>query len=223
MSLARSDLTAVRCPSPERSPPLGGDGGDFHPRIDPCADVRGAPADDHAPMTFTDYILDSALVLLVLLQIKERKLTTKALVRPMVIVAIAVVNYLHGIPTAGNDLVLLVVLALVGLLIGVGSGQAVMMRRDPDGEVLARAGWISALFWVLGMGSRFAFLVWMTHGGAAAVARFSAEHGITSSAAWVDALLAMAILEVIGRTVTQAIRRRASTRVPAASTAFCAA
>jgi hypothetical protein len=64
-------------------------------------------------------------------------------------VAIAVANYLRGIPTAGNDLVLVVVLALVGLLIGVASGQAVIMRRDADGEVLARSGWVSGFFWVL--------------------------------------------------------------------------
>ena len=62
-------------------------------------------------------------MLLVLLQIKERKLTAEAIIRPMVIVAIAVADYLHGIPTAGNDLVLIVVLALVGLLIGVASGK----------------------------------------------------------------------------------------------------
>lgn len=98
------------------------------------------PGDDDAVMTFTDDLMDSALVLLVLLQIKERKLTAKALIRPVVIVAIAVANYLHGIPTAGNDLVLLVVLALIGLLIGVASGQAVMMRRGVNGDVLARPG-----------------------------------------------------------------------------------
>jgi hypothetical protein len=33
-------------------------------------------------MTTTDYLIDSALVLLVLFQIKERPLTTKALIRP---------------------------------------------------------------------------------------------------------------------------------------------
>jgi hypothetical protein len=36
------------------------------------------------------------------------------------------------------------------------------MRGGPDGEVLARAGWASAFFWVLGMGSRFAFIFWIT-------------------------------------------------------------
>ena len=54
-------------------------------------------------MTTTDYLIDSALVLLVLLQIKERPLTTKALIRPLVIVAIAVVNYLHGVANSGID------------------------------------------------------------------------------------------------------------------------
>jgi hypothetical protein len=186
---------------------VGGERRDFHPRIDPCADVRKAFADDDAPMTFTDYLIDSALVLLVLLQIKERKLTAKALIRPLVIVAIAVANYLHGIPTAGNDLVLIVVLALVGLLIGVGSGQAVMMRRDSDGEVLARAGWISGFFWVLGMGSRFAFLIWVNNGGAATIGHFSATHSITSGEAWTVALLAMAVFEVCGRSLIQALRR----------------
>ncbi len=80
-------------------------------------------------MTTTDYLIDSTLVLLVLLQIKERPLTTRALIRPLVIVAIAVMTYLNGIPTAGNDLVLVGVLTLVGLLIGIGSGQTVLMRR----------------------------------------------------------------------------------------------
>lgn len=170
-------------------------------------------------MTFTDYILDSALVLLVLLQIKERRLTTKALVRPLVIVAIAVVIYLHGIPTAGDDLVLVGVLALTGLLIGVASGQTVLMRRDEHGEVLARSGWASAIFWVLGMGSRFAFAVWVSHGGAATIGQFSAQHSITSAEAWTVALLAMAVFEVAGRTLVQAARRRQLEGTPIAELA----
>ena len=159
-------------------------------------------------MTPLDYILDSALVLLVLIQIKERELTTRALVRPLIIMAIAVGNYLHGIPTAGNDLVLVGVLATVGGLIGLASGQSLLMRAGADGNVLARAGWASAFFWVLGMGSRFAFLIWINSGGKAAVASFSATHAITSGAAWTDALLAMAVFEVLGRTALVAFRRQ---------------
>lgn len=181
---------------------------DLHPQIDPDADVRAAVLADHAPMSTTDYLLDSALVLLVLLQIKERKLTTQSILRPIVIVGVAVANYFHNIPTAGNDLVLIFVLALTGLTIGGASALTVHMRRGDHGDVLARAGWASAFFWVLGMGSRFAFLIWITHGGSSAIASFSASHSITSGAAWTDALLAMAVLEVLGRSLIMALRRR---------------
>ena len=170
--------------------------------------MRAGVLTDDAPMTTTDYLIDSALVLLVLLQIKERKLTTQAIVRPIIIVGVAFASYFHSIPTAGNDLVLIAALALTGLTIGVASAVAVVMRRGGEGEVLARAGWASAFFWVLGMGSRFAFLVWITHGGSPAITSFSASHSITSGAAWTDALLAMAVLEVLGRSLTMALRRR---------------
>ena len=166
-------------------------------------------------MTTTDYLIDSVLVLLVLLQIKERPLTTHALVRPLIVVSVAVVTYLQGIPTAGNDLVLVGTLALLGLAIGVASGQTVLMRRGSDGDVLARSGWASGIFWVLGMGSRFAFAVWISHGGAATIGQFSAQHAITSGEAWTAALLAMAVFEVCGRSLVQAARRHRLQAVPA--------
>jgi hypothetical protein len=159
-------------------------------------------------MSPLDYILDSALVLLVLIQIKERELTTKSLIRPLIIVGIAVANYLHGIPTAGNDLVLVAVFATIGGLLGLAAGKTLFMRTGAEGRVLARAGWAAAFFWVLGMGSRFAFIVWLSHGGHASVAHFSAQHSITSGEAWTVALLAMAVFEVAGRTVMVAARRQ---------------
>lgn len=158
-------------------------------------------------MTTTDYLIDSALVLLVLFQLKERELTTRALIRPLVILSIAVFTYLKGFPTGGNDLILVAVLAIIGALIGVASGQTVFMRGGTSGKVLARAGWASAFFWVLGMGSRFAFLIWASHGGVSAIASFSAQHSITSHEAWTVALLAMAVFEVCGRTLILAARR----------------
>jgi hypothetical protein len=186
---------------------LGGGGGDLHLKINPGADVGARRTDHDAPMTTTDYLIDSLLVLLVLLQIKERPVTTKTLVRPLVIVGVAVANYLHGIPTAGNDLVLIAILALVGSAIGLASAQTVLMRVGADGEVLARAGWASGFFWVLGMGSRFAFIYWITHTGDASLAHFSAQHAITAGA-WTVALLAMALCEVVSRSALMAVRRQ---------------
>ncbi len=171
-------------------------------------------------MTTTDYLIDSALILLVLLQIKERPLAVRQLLRPLVIVAIAVGSYLQGIPTARNDLELAAITILIGATIGVASGQTVIMRRGAGGEALARSGWISGFFWVLGMGSRMAFLVWISHGGSATIASFSAQHAITSTEAWTVALLGMAVAEVLGRTAVLATRsRRIATQTAIAATA----
>jgi hypothetical protein len=159
-------------------------------------------------MSPTDYLLDSALVLLVLFQIKERALTTQSIIRPLIIVGVAVVIYFNGLPTAGNDLVLVGVLGALGLALGTAAGRATFVRLRPsDDTVVARAGLIAAVLWVVGMGLRFAFLVWISHGGQASLAHFSAIHSITSSEAWTDALLAMAVCEVAGRTLVLAARR----------------
>ncbi|MCL2417826.1 MAG: hypothetical protein FWD04_00925 [Conexibacteraceae bacterium] len=157
-------------------------------------------------MSTSTYLIDSALVLMVLLQIKERTLTTKQLVRPLIILGIAVASYLHGIPTGGNDLLLAGVLATVGGIIGIASGMTVIMNRRADGTTGFRAGWLSGILWVLGMGSRFAFAFWTSHGGASVIGSFSAAHQITSAEAWTVALLAMAVFEICGRTVAMALR-----------------
>jgi hypothetical protein len=194
--------------------------GRFHPRINLRADVRTPPAQHDRPMSPTDYILDSALVLLVLLQVRERQFTRKQVIRPLVIVGIAVATYLNGVPTAGNDLALAACLALIGGAIGIASGQTAKLRRDGDGGIRFRAGWASAVFWVLGMGSRFAFLVWISHGGATMIAAFSANHAITSDEAWTVGLLAMAVAEVLGRTfalTSRAARLRSETPTPLAA------
>ena len=159
-----------------------------------------------SPMSTSTYIIDSALVLLVLLQIKERKLTDRQLIRPLIILGVAVASYLKGIPTQGNDLVLLGGLAVLGGMIGIASGVTVIMGRRADGATTFRSGWASGVFWVLGMGSRFAFAWWASHGGASSIATFSAAHHITSDEAWTAALLAMAVFEVVGRTLVMAYR-----------------
>jgi hypothetical protein len=157
-------------------------------------------------MNTSTYIIDSALVLLVLLQIKERTLTSHQLIRPVIILGAAVASYLNGIPTHGNDLVLLGVLAVVGGLIGTASGVTVIMHRHADGSTSFRSGWLSGIFWVLGMGSRFGFSYWASHGGVGSIASFSASHHITSGEAWTVALLAMAVFEVLSRTLIMALR-----------------
>jgi hypothetical protein len=166
-------------------------------------------------MTTTDYLIDSALVLLVLLQVRERELTMRALVRPIVIVGIAVAEYMRGVPTAGNDLVLVALLATVGLTSGVLSGLATHVRLTEDGAAAARVGWIAGVLLVAGIGSRMVFAVAVTHGFGPTVAHFSIAHHVTA-AAWTVALVAMAILEV---TLRQVIVHYRGYRLLAAATA----
>jgi signal transduction histidine kinase len=78
---------------------------------------------------------------------------------------------------------------------------------------LARAGMVAAILWVVGIGSRMGFALYSSHGGAPAIARFSVAHDITSSAAWVAALVMVALAEVVARTLTLRVR---ALRLPAA-------
>jgi hypothetical protein len=77
-----------------------------------------------------------------------------------------------------------------------------------------KAGGAAALLWVLGMGSRFAFSVWASHGGGPALGRFSAEHGLTA-VGWTAALVLMALAEVLSRTAIMVARARRARRAVA--------
>lgn len=159
-------------------------------------------------MSTTDYLIDIALILIILLRIKEQPLTRHKLVRPFIFVGIAIAVYLDGVPTAGNDLPLILTFALVGAAIGSLSGLTMRFRRGPSGEALASAGPAAVFFWVLGMGARMAFIIWETHSGAGTVTRFSVEHHITSAEAWTAAILAMAVAEICFATILQVVRAR---------------
>ena len=157
-------------------------------------------------MTFTDYLLDTVLVLLVIRQIRESRLDLRATLLPIGLAVGIGGSYLHGIPTAGNDLLLVVVLTAVGVTLGLISALTTRVRSDGGRYPLVKAGWIAGGAWVAGMGSRFAFAFWASHGGAPQLGRFSVEHHITSGAAWTAALVLMALGEVLVRTLVLVAR-----------------
>ena len=150
-------------------------------------------------MTFTDWLIDLALVAVVVLQLRGRRLTTKTLLLPVALVCWAGARYLRDVPTAGNDLVLIVTAALIGLALGVGAGVLTRVYRGAGGEVMARATIAAAALWVLGVGFRLAFQLYATHGGGRSIGRFSMSHGIDLTA-WTSAILLMAFAEVLART-----------------------
>ncbi|MGN6610131.1 MAG: hypothetical protein ACTHMS_24375 [Jatrophihabitans sp.] len=151
-------------------------------------------------MTTTDYITDIALILIIFRQVRARELTARSALLPLVIVAWAGQHYLHGFPTAGNDLSLIALFAAIGAGLGVWSGAATRIWRRADGAVLSRVGVAGVFTWIAGMGFRFAFALWAsTASGADALAHFSRHHDITTGQAWTTALVLMAFAEVLAR------------------------
>jgi hypothetical protein len=150
-------------------------------------------------MTTTDWIIDVALILIVFRQLREQRLSAGTIVLPLALMGWAGFTYLHGLPTAGNDLVLISALAGVGVVFGLFSGLLTRVRYHA-GNVYLKATVSAAALWVVSMGLRMAFAVWSSYGsGVTHLTSFSVAHDITSGQAWVDALLFMAFGEVIVR------------------------
>jgi hypothetical protein len=150
-------------------------------------------------MTTTDWIIDIALVLVVLRQLREERLAARTVLLPLGLMAWAGFTYLRAVPAGGNDLVLIGALAAVGVAFGVAGGLLTRVR-ERDGRAFIRATGAAAGLWVASMGARMGFAVWAASGaGGAHVAAFSAAHGITGGQAWVTALILMAFGEVITR------------------------
>jgi hypothetical protein len=167
-------------------------------------------------MNATDYLINAALVLLVLRQVRETRLTWPILVLPVLIVVGAAAYYLRSVPTAGNDLLLDLTVTGAGAVLGGLCALFTHLRRDADGTPLSRAGWVAAILWVVGIGARMGFAWAISHGAAPAIERFSVAHSITSVDAWVAALFLMALAEVVTRLVVLWIRSR---RLPAPTAA----
>ncbi|MEV7675519.1 hypothetical protein [Streptomyces sp. NPDC088752] len=165
-------------------------------------------------MTITDWFVDIALVLIVVRQLREGRLGPRSYLIPLGMVTFFASQYLsEGVPTDGNDLVLIGVLVGVGAALGIAGGVFTRIRVL-NGDLMIKAGVISAVLWVVGMGARLGFQLWADHGGADDVARFSTDHQITGSQAWVSALLLMAVTEVVTRLVTIFVRSRTADRTP---------
>jgi hypothetical protein len=180
--------------------------GKINSRFHPCADDVERSAADDGGMTTTEYLLNAAFVLLVLRQARERELDRRSVIIPLALLFFVGSQYLHTLPTAGNDLVLIVALAAVGLALGVLGGFATHLRAG-NGVALARVGWVAGGLLVLGIGARMAFAFAIGHGFEPAVRGFSIGHQI-GAAAWPVALVSMALIEVGARIAVVQLRGR---------------
>ena len=119
-------------------------------------------------MTTTDYIVNAAFLLLVVRQARGRRLERRNLVVSLVAVFFVAQHYVQTIPTTGNDLVLIALLAALGLSLGLASGLATQVHLG-DGIALARVGWIAGGLLATGIGARMVFAFALSHGAEPAV------------------------------------------------------
>jgi hypothetical protein len=167
-------------------------------------------------MTLSEYLLNALLVLVVVRQLRGKRLAGPNLYVPLALVAYAAFRFLHPVPTAGNDLWLALTGATIGLVLGVLCAVFTRVYPDHDGVPFARATAVAAGLWILGVGARLAFSLYAQLGGGPSIVRFSAHHDITTAQAWVAALVLMALTEVVSRTailVARGYGRRASSLV----------
>ncbi|HYY02889.1 MAG TPA: hypothetical protein VE736_03295 [Gaiellaceae bacterium] len=129
-------------------------------------------------MTTTDYLINAAFVFVVLRQARERQLDRRALVVPLAVVFFVAQQYVHSLPTAGNDLMLVALLAVVGMTLGMLSGFATHLRIGENGVALARVGWLAGGLLVAGICARMVFAFALSHGAEPAIRDFSVAHQV---------------------------------------------
>src|SRR3954447_3245861 len=110
----------------------------------------------HALMSTTDYIVDILLIVVIFRQLRPLEVSLRTAILPIAVMIWAGFHYLHGFKVAGNDVLLMAVLTVSGIALGTLSGITTQVW-DGGGQVLARVGAAAIIFWVLGMGFRFAF------------------------------------------------------------------
>ena len=160
-------------------------------------------------MNINMYVINAILILMVVRQVREHPLDLRSLAVPVLAVGCAAVLFQHHVVPAGsNDVVLELTCVLVGAVMGAVGGLATRLRLGADGRPLGQAGWLAASMWVGGVGARLAFAVAASNGAGPAIARFSVTHHITGSAAWVAALIMMALADVLTRLVIIYLRGR---------------
>ncbi|WP_285117278.1 hypothetical protein [Leifsonia sp. fls2-241-R2A-40a] len=157
-------------------------------------------------MTLDQYLLNIGLLAFILISnLGARKMSSLRLLLPVLIAAVCGGLFLTDVPTAGNDVQLEAIGISAGIALGVAAGF--FMRVEVrDGVTMLRAGWPYALLWLIVIGGRMLFAYGADHWFPAQIADFSMSARITGAPAWAAAFILMALVMVVARVATTALR-----------------
>lgn len=149
-----------------------------------------------------DYIGSVLLVLAVFRQIRPVPMTIRNVVWPLVVVGAVLMGFMPDITfsSQGNSILIVILGSLVGVVLGALCGLSTRVFAGAGGKPMAHAGAAAVVFWVLGMLTRLAFVLYAQNGGSQAIGHWTVALNI-NPAAWVPILLFMALGEVLARTV----------------------
>jgi len=156
-------------------------------------------------MSAGQYALNLGLLAFVLLtNLGTHRVTTRRLLAPVALVAVAGGVLLRDVPTLGHDRTLELAGVAAGLLLGLLAGLLVRVRVMA-GQPTMSAGRPYAALWVLVIGGRMLFAYGADHWFTTWIGRFSYEHQITGADAWTAAFVLMALAMVLARVAVTAV------------------
>jgi hypothetical protein len=157
------------------------------------------------------YVLINLVVLAAILEadLGRRKISRFRIVRPLLMAAGIIPLFIEHPATSGHGLILEVVLAAAGAVLGLAvSGGLMKVGRDSStGQPMSRAGVAYGLAWSVIIGARLFFSYGSQHWFSAGVGHWMAVNQISVDAL-TDGLIFMAVAMALTRTARLVVGRR---------------
>jgi hypothetical protein len=155
----------------------------------------------------TNYLISLGILTLVLATgLGTHPFSWARMLRPVVIVLGVAAYYLHSFPTAGNDVPLVLIFSVVGVMLGACSGLLVRVHRDAStGRILTTAGLGFAALWIAVTAGRLLFIYGADHWFTGSLVTFSRDHLITGADAWTAAFVLLSLCMVLARLAVTAV------------------
>jgi hypothetical protein len=142
-----------------------------------------------------------------------RKIGRMRLLRPLIAAAVIIPLFVSRPAWHGNSLAVEIAGIAAGLLGGIAAAALMRVYRSPaTGAPVSRAAWPYAIFWTVVIGARAAFSYGTAHWFTTPVVTWCIAHHV-SEAGIVDGLIFMAVVMILARTGSLAVR---ASRLPEA-------
>jgi len=136
-----------------------------------------------------------------------RKITTRRLLRPVIIAAVVAAFYLRGASGSGNGLWLELAAVGAGILLGLVASALMRVSVNPDGSASAAPGFPMRLLWVAVVGARLWFAYGSNHEFSRQLGSWLVTERVTGDVL-VDSLIFVAIAMLLTRTASLLVRSR---------------